>query len=264
MELRLIDFPLDLFERSVQHTAALQRELDVIRVDERDPDRLPDRLAQLVNELDLRFVGYRAAMDTIDALVRTQARYHDVVIPVAGVPAEAALAVEQLRDLMDEVDRYCAQDGGLLTPPTPPEVLAFRRWLFDQVIGQLRGQSPTAWTLVAASLTAAAREQAAAAAVPSADTSPDDAGGMLRPSGDVDLNSAGRLREEIYSAHADRDDDLTIDLTRVDFIDSVGLSVLVAAHKRFERDHRRLEIQVPEHLRANFEMTGLTGVLNIV
>jgi anti-anti-sigma factor len=253
MELRLLNFSLDLFDRSMQQLAALQRELDVIRVDERNRDRPPDRLARLVEELDVRFVGYRAAMETIEALAETDASHHDVVIPVAGAPEEVVPAIEQLRDLMDEVDAYCAQGAELLTPPTPPDLLAFRVWLFEQVIGQLQGATPVPWDPLA---TAAAP----APLPPSASGS----AAVLRPAGDLDLVNAGRLREEIYTEHAARTGDLRIDLSDVPFIDSVGMSVLVAAHKRFQRDGRALEIVVPAHLRPNFEITGLIAFLDIV
>jgi anti-sigma B factor antagonist len=260
MEIRLLDFPLDLFERALQHAAALQRELDVIRVDERHREGPPDRLARLVEELDLRFVGYRAAMEMLDALVTTHTGYHDVVIPVAGDPGEAAPAVEALRDLMDEVDVYCAEGGELLTPPMPPKLVAFRGWLFEQVIGQLRGGSATPWTAVASSPTGDERPAARASSI---DIVHDGSTVTLQPTGDLDLVTAGRVRDAIYEAHAEHEGSLRIDLARVDFVDSVGLSVLVGAHKRFERDHRTLEIVVPEHLRANFEMSGLAAVLNL-
>jgi len=254
MELRLLNFSLDLFDRSMQQLAALQRELDVIRVDERNRDRPPDRLARLVEELDARFVGYRAAMETIEALAESDASHHDVVIPVAGAPAEVVPAIEQLRDLMDEVDAYCAQGAELLTPPTPPDLLAFRVWLFGQVIGQLRGATPVPWDPRAT--------DAAAPAPPPSSTSASAA--VLRPAGDLDLVNAGRLREEIYTEHTARTGDLRIDFSDVPFIDSVGMSVLVAAHKRFQRDGRALEIVVPAHLRPNFEITGLVAFLDIV
>jgi anti-anti-sigma factor len=254
MELRLLNFSLDLFDRSMQQLAALQRELDVIRVDERNRDRPPDRLARLVEELDARFVGYRAAMETIEALAESDASHHDVVIPVAGAPEEVVPAIEQLRDLMDEVDAYCAQGAELLTPPTPPDLLAFRVWLFGQVIGQLRGATPVPWDPRAT--------DAAAPAPPPSSTSASAA--VLRPAGDLDLVNAGRLREEIYTEHTARTGDLRIDLSDVPFIDSVGMSVLVAAHKRFQRDGRALEIVVPAHLRPNFEITGLVAFLDIV
>jgi len=163
-------------------------------------------------------------------------------------------AIEQLRDLMDEVDAYCAQGAELLTPPTPPDLLAFRVWLFGQVIGQLRGATPVPWDPRAT--------DAAAPAPPPSSTSASAA--VLRPAGDLDLVNAGRLREEIYTEHTARTGDLRIDLSDVPFIDSVGMSVLVAAHKRFQRDGRALEIVVPAHLRPNFEITGLVAFLDIV
>jgi len=253
VDLHLLNFPLELFDRSVQHTAALQRELDVIRVDERNRDRPPDRLAQLVEELDLRFAGYRAAMQMIEELVATEQSHHDVVIPVAGPPDEVASAIEQLRDLTDEVDAFCADGGELMTPPTPPDLLAFRRWLFDQVISQLRGATPVAWVPSMAGPTDAPDE-----------VSRPDGGAVVRPSGDFDLASAAEVREAIYAVQAARTEDLRVDLTDVTFIDSVGISVLVTAHKRFARDGRTLELVVPPRLRPNFEITGLTAFFRIV
>jgi anti-sigma B factor antagonist len=91
-----------------------------------------------------------------------------------------------------------------------------------------------------------------------------DGGAVVRPSGDFDLASAAEVREAIYAVQADRTDDLRVDLTDVSFIDSVGISVLVAAHKRFSRDGRALELVVPPHLRPNFEITGLTAFFRIV
>jgi anti-anti-sigma factor len=255
MELRLLNFSLDLFDRSMQHMAALQRELDVIRVDERNRDRPPDRLARLVEELDQRFVGYRAAMQTIEALLETDASHHDVVIPVAGVPGDVVPAIEELRDLMDEVDAYCAEGGELLTPPTPPDLLTFRAWLLGQVIDQLRGGEPVPWKPAAA----------AGAAEPSGTPRPSsEAPAVLRLTGDLDLAGAGLVREEIYAAHAEHTGNLRVDLSEVPFIDSVGISVLVTAHKRFARDGRALEIVVPARLQPNFEITGLTAFLDIV
>ena len=36
--------------------------------------------------------------------------------------------------------------GGLLAPPGPPEIVAVRHWASGQVLAQLHGAAPTAWT----------------------------------------------------------------------------------------------------------------------
>lgn len=52
---------------------------------------------------------------------------------------------EALRDVLDEAERL-AVDGALLAPPGPPEIVAVRHWATGQVLAQLRGATPTAWT----------------------------------------------------------------------------------------------------------------------
>jgi len=126
--------------------------------------------------------------------------------------------------------------------------------LLGQVIGQLRGADPVAW---------APPGEVTGPEAPDT-VSPLDARVVLRPSGDLDLARAGQVREEIYAVHAERTGALRVDLSDVRFIDSVGISVLVAAYKRFHRDGRTLEIVVPAHLRPNFEITGLTSFFDIV
>jgi anti-anti-sigma factor len=161
--------------------------------------------------------------------------------------------IEQLRDLTEEVDVYCADGGELLTPPTPPDLLAFRRWLFDQVIGQLRGADPVPWE--PPDLPPGDPDRTAG--------SPAGPPAVVRVTGDLDLANAGRVRDEIYAVHAEHDGDVRVDLREVPFIDSVGISLLVAAHKRFRLDGRALVIVVPDHLRRNFEITGLSALFDI-
>ena len=249
MEVRLLDFPVELFEQTTQHMAALQREIDVIRSETPDPSRPPDRLVDLVEELDHRFVGYRTTMEMLAALVAEGADREDVVIPVLGDPEAAAGAVERLRDLLVEVDDYSAAGGLLITPPTPSHLLGFRQWLFEQVVGQLRGAQPAPWP------NARPRDP-----VPPVVVVDGAERVIVRPTGSIDLSTAATLRTSIFDAHGGGGD-VTVDLTGVEFVDSVGLSVLVAAHQRFVADGRSVDFVVPGHLLRTFEITGLTQVL---
>ena len=85
---------------------------------------------------------------------------------------------------------------------------------------------------------------------------------IVRPTGSIDLSTAATLRTSIFDAHGGGGD-VTVDLTGVEFVDSVGLSVLVAAHQRFVADGRSVDFVVPGHLLRTFEITGLTQVLLI-
>jgi anti-anti-sigma factor len=253
VQLELLNFPVDRFQRAQQHAAAVQRELDVLRVDGARADRLPRRSDELVADLDARFTGYRATMDLLEGLVAQGTDHADVPIPVLGDPAERATAVQALADLLDEVDAYCESGEQLLTIVTPPDLREFRAWLFGEVIGQLRGAAPTPWT--------PDHVRRGPAPVNTPHRSGDAV--VVRESGALDLGDAARVREALQSAFTTTDADVVVDLTEVDFLDSVILSVFVTVHKRFATGDRALTFVVPPVLLRVFELTGLVGVLDV-
>ncbi len=253
MQLELLNFPVDRFQRALQHAAAVQRELDVLRVEGARAGRLPRRSDEIIADLDARFTGYRGTMDMLDGLVAQGTTHADVQIPVLGDPEERATAVQALADLLDEMDAYCEAGNQLLTVVTPPDLRAFRTWLFAEVIGQLRGATPTVW-----------QEPDAPPDIEPTSAAP--TGGepiVLRESGALDLGDAARLREALQSVFTGTSGDVIIDLTDVDFVDSVILSVFVTAHKRFVAADRNLALLVPPNVLRVFELTGLVSVLDV-
>ena len=86
---------------------------------------------------------------------------------------------------------------------------------------------------------------------------------MVRESGALDLGDAARVRETLQSAYTASDSDVVVDLTEVEFVDSVILSVFVTAHKRFAGGDRTVSFLVPPDLLRVFELTGLVGVLDV-
>jgi anti-sigma B factor antagonist len=88
-----------------------------------------------------------------------------------------------------------------------------------------------------------------------------DAGHVVLVSGEIDFANAPHLAEVL--AHF-RDGDVIVDFAGVTFIDSAGLSVLLAAHQRIERRdaHLRL-VAVPKRLLKTMKIAGLTGVLHL-
>lgn len=253
MQLQLLNFPVDRFQRANQHAAAVQRELDVLRVQEAQTGRVPRRSDEIIADLDTRFTGYRATMDILDGLVEQGVDHADVEIPVLGEPEERAVAIQALADLLDEVDAYCETGDQLLTVVTPPDLREFRTWLFAEVIGQLRGAAPSPWKA----------DPAPSEGAPATGTRADAAPLVVRESGDLDLSNAARVREALQAAYTDSGADVTVDLTEVEFVDSVILSVFVTAHKRFATGDRTLTFLVPPALLRVFELTGLVGVLDV-
>ncbi|MGH9244771.1 MAG: STAS domain-containing protein [Acidimicrobiales bacterium] len=87
---------------------------------------------------------------------------------------------------------------------------------------------------------------------------------VLAVTGEVDVATAPRLREQIVSLVADGNARIVCDLESVDFLDSTGLGVLVGALKR-ARTHGGdlvLVLTQPRILKV-FEITGLLQVFEI-
>lgn len=92
---------------------------------------------------------------------------------------------------------------------------------------------------------------------------------VLHLVGEVDLAAAPTVRERLTSlaqrpgeARAGGRSVVVVDLADVTFIDSTGLSMLVAAHTRFEETNDELRVAaVPSRVQRVLELTGLDGLL---
>ncbi len=68
-------------------------------------------------------------------------------------------------------------------------------------------------------------------------------GTVVEAAGEVDLTTAPQLREELLGAVGDAEKcGVIVDLSKVDFIDSAGLALLVEARKRLFPEGRTLSI----------------------
>ncbi len=92
---------------------------------------------------------------------------------------------------------------------------------------------------------------------------------VLSASGDVDLHTAGQLRDAVVNAVGGGDDgdaprQVDVDLSGVPFLNSSGLGALLAGVKEANRlgiVFRVLNLQPP--VRRVVEMMGLTEVLDV-
>lgn len=85
---------------------------------------------------------------------------------------------------------------------------------------------------------------------------------VLRVEGDLDLETAPQLLAGVEPFLDDPDGVLVIDLSRLAFIDSSGLSALIRINQRMTGAGRPLEIVQPGPTVAKaFEITGLDRVL---
>ena len=87
---------------------------------------------------------------------------------------------------------------------------------------------------------------------------------VIEETGDVDLATAPQLRQFVLQQLSEGHRMLAIDLSFADFIDSIGLGILVAVLKRVRVHDGELVVVCPEpRLRRVFELTDLVSALGV-
>ena len=254
--------PLDVHRRAAAHQDELQREFDVLRTATTDSG-FPHRLHRLIDELQDEYGSLNATPRAqLDAAMERGEESMDLHYEV---PRGAGSAAQRLNEILDEADELCRQGELLLTLVTPHEAILYRHWYLGEFVRQMAGDSPQSW---------AEFTRAVATEAPSgSDGKPSEAGdagvdalsgtAVVRPSGALDLQTSGDLREALQDARDLGAESVTLDLTGVEFLDSVGLSVILRAAHRLTEDGADLEVVVPTHLTAVFRITGADQLLSI-
>ena len=87
---------------------------------------------------------------------------------------------------------------------------------------------------------------------------------VVRAAGELDVNTAPELREQLARLIGEDSRRIVVDLSEVSFVDSTALSVLVSALKRLRQADGDLELAAPNpSVRRVFEITGLTRLFTI-
>ena len=87
---------------------------------------------------------------------------------------------------------------------------------------------------------------------------------VLAVSGEVDVATVPRLREQLHGLVAQGSNRIIVDLDGVDFLDATGLGVLVGALKRVRSNDGELALVCTQpRIRKVFEVTGLTKVFSL-
>jgi len=96
-------------------------------------------------------------------------------------------------------------------------------------------------------------------------TTVSQAGGatVVALSGELDVASSEGLSEELIQLIAQGSTDLVIDMCRLDFIDSTGLSAILKVNKSLEGKGKLVLRDPTAMVRQVLEITGLTGALRI-
>jgi hypothetical protein len=151
-EVRLLEVPLLLREKSQQHGAELIREMELIGIGHAagtTEHALPERLLDLAEELTRVFTPYvTGVFDTMDqALERGETVLPEVVY---RLPAGSVTYVRHVEEILHEVDEYCRAGTELLTLAPSPDIVAYRDWTSGEVERQFAGEPPTSWPQFAA------------------------------------------------------------------------------------------------------------------
>ncbi len=88
---------------------------------------------------------------------------------------------------------------------------------------------------------------------------------LVTVGGDLDLQVAARVADEIAQAEAGQPDLLVLDLSGLSFMDSAGMGVVAAAHARAVDVGRRfVVVRPPYSVRRAFELSNFNEMLEIV
>jgi anti-anti-sigma factor len=86
---------------------------------------------------------------------------------------------------------------------------------------------------------------------------------VIEVEGDIDALSAPRLWQEI-EPHLNNTRQLVVDLSRVSFIDSTGVGILIRAVNVLRERGARLRVRAPAPMtRTVFDTVGLTRLIDI-
>jgi hypothetical protein len=145
VEVRLLNFPLQLFQQAREHHDELLREFALLALrppQDRPGHSAPARLLELIDLLGRR---YATTAERADALRDEAIDRGEVTADLTyHLPRSAAPALRALHELMEEADEFC-RSAQLLTRPSSGPQRAFREWFLDQLSGQLGGAAPEPW-----------------------------------------------------------------------------------------------------------------------
>jgi anti-sigma B factor antagonist len=88
---------------------------------------------------------------------------------------------------------------------------------------------------------------------------------VIEVSGELDLASSPELERELERGTSSDVELLIIDLRRLEFMDSTGLSVLVRAHQKATESGKRLAVvKGPQQVQRLLSLTGVADRLTVV
>jgi anti-anti-sigma factor len=247
--------PVDVHRRAEDHSLTLQRELALVHA-AKERGTAAERLLWLSEQLSQRYAAFAdQPREVLHAAASDRARRVDLRYEV---PAHAAEAAVELRAVLDEVDDFC-RTGGLLTLVATAEVQAYRRWFLGQFVAQIRdGAAPMPWSPALAG----AGNESSGPVRPGPASASGRRAETVAVQEDLDLEGAARIRSALAAILDGGTTDLTIDLAGCEFIDSVGISLLLTTRDRLRHSGGTLAVaNVNGRARRTLETSGVYDVL---
>jgi anti-anti-sigma factor len=88
---------------------------------------------------------------------------------------------------------------------------------------------------------------------------------MMKLTGELDISSAAKVEDELSRWEPKKPSQIVLDLSSLDFMDSTGLRLLIAADARARDEGRKLTIvKGPEPVQRVFRITRLEERLDLV
>ena len=88
---------------------------------------------------------------------------------------------------------------------------------------------------------------------------------VISVTGEIDLYTAPKLQSELMTALAGNPVRLIVDMSAVDFCDSTGINVLLAAHRQARERGGELQLAGPgSATRKVLQVTGLESVFTVL
>lgn len=139
--IRLIDLPTSLSRAAQRHRDAMLRECKLHALIHGDLFGISrQQLLDAETAHDMITEGLAAAQ--AGEAGQSQSAVSTVQV---SVPVTCQRTAAELRQVLDLANAK-AREGLFLTRPALPEILAFREWLLDQIIGQLGGSDAAPWS----------------------------------------------------------------------------------------------------------------------
>jgi anti-anti-sigma factor len=249
---RLQQLPVEIHRLASEHTDAINREL--VFITNTDDDSVPARLRALSERLTEQYSDMTASQsEQLREAQDSDAASIDLVDEIPGQVVEAA---EELEAMLDEVDEFCRR-GELLSLVTPPELVRYRKWFLGEFVRQIRdGAEPCPWQGSEGTGESAPRGDGDASVT-------GDQAARVLVQGALDLDGASRLRSIVAANLDEGRSSLVFDLRDCDFVDSVGLSLLLTTRNRcVERGGRVVVENLHPFVRTTFLHAGVLDLLS--